>query len=342
MFELRACVRRGAERWARAGIRPRTGGICVKNAERLAFATLGATFFLVIVGVIVRATDSGLGCSNWPTCEGGVLPPGHSKALIESSHRIMASLVGLLVIAVAFMAWRHFRHVSGIFWVALVTVPLVGFQGILGAITVKRELPPEIVATHLLTAMSVLVCEAFVAFGMMRVNRRNDTSAATTRSARFAVGRLSILALVWLAALMWIGAYMAESGASTACASWPTCNGGQIFPGNDSQEITHMVHRYLAAGFLLVILPFVVSAIRRKDELPWAKPIAHAVIGLYVAQVTVGALNVWFTFPDTLTVLHTAIASGIWLSLASAAVLSYYTPAPARRARCFPAAEVPA
>jgi heme A synthase len=51
---------------------------------------------------------------------------------------------------------------------------------------------------------------------------------------------------------------------------------------------------------------------------------------LYVAQVAVGALNVAYEFPDSLTVTHTAIAGLVWFVLSSGAVLGLYSPAGAR------------
>ncbi|MGH2610828.1 MAG: COX15/CtaA family protein, partial [Tepidiformaceae bacterium] len=138
----------------------------MKNAQRLALATVAATLVLIAVGVLVRATGSGLGCPDWPLCHGGAVPPNDDKAIIEYSHRFVASAVGLLVIATAVFAWRHYRHAPVVFWAAVLAVPLVGFQGLLGAITVVRELPPEVVATHLLTAMVILTFEIVVAIGM--------------------------------------------------------------------------------------------------------------------------------------------------------------------------------
>ncbi|MGE5594422.1 MAG: COX15/CtaA family protein [Hyphomicrobiales bacterium] len=302
------------------------------NAQRLAIATALATLVLIAVGALVRATGSGLGCPDWPTCHGGVVPPGHRTAVIEYSHRFVASVVGLMVIATAVMAWKYYRHVPFIVWVATITVPLVGIQGLLGAITVVRELPPEIVATHLVTAMLVLGCEIAVAVSMYLedpAHRHRLTSAANAAAAH-RVGALAAAAMGWLAVTMWIGGYMAESGASTACSGWPLCN-GSVVPANDDQEITHMVHRYLAGALVFLIVPFLIAAWRARDRLFWAAPAAIAVIALYVAQVIVGAFNVWYTFPDTLTVAHTAIAAGVWFGLTTAAVFAFYAPAAERR-----------
>lgn len=304
----------------------------MKLAQRLALATFVLTVALIGLGAYVRATGSGLGCPDWPTCHGGIIPPGSRHPLIEFSHRFTGTVVGLLVIATAIAAWKFYRNVPIAVWSATIAVPLVGVQGFLGAITVWRELPPEIVASHLLTAMVVLTFELVAFFAMYledpaRRGRLREIADAPTRLP----GKLSIVATGWFAGLLWIGGYMAESGASTSCSGWPLCN-GSVLPANDDQEITHMLHRYLAGLFVFIIVPLVVVMWRRRDEIFWARPLALAVGGLFALEVMVGAFNVWYTFPDLLTVAHTVIASCLWSALSSAAILTYYAAAPERRA----------
>jgi heme A synthase len=292
-------------------------------AQRLAVLTAFATLFLVGVGVLVRATGSGLGCPDWPTCHGSAIPPGHREALIEFSHRFTAMVVGFLVVAVAILAWKHYRHVPIITWLATATVPLVGIQGILGAITVKRELPPEVVATHLLTAMLVLSCEIAVAVAMYLEDPAHADQLSAAIEAPKRVGSLAFGALAWLAVTMWIGGYMAESGASTACSGWPLCNGSAL-PAADDHEVTHMLHRYLAGALIAFVIPLVVLAWRQRHELQWGRGFAVLLGSLYLAQVAVGALNVWFTFPDVLTITHTVLAASIWFTLSGAVALTFY------------------
>lgn len=308
----------------------------MKNAQRLAVATCFATLFLITLGVLVRVTGSGLGCPDWPTCYGSVVPPGQQSSLIEFSHRITASIVGFMVIGVAVMAWISYRHVPFITWMATITVPLVGFQGILGAIAVVRELPPEVVATHLLTAMLVLWAEVAVAIAMYREDPDHQGGVVHVTPQARRIGLVALVTMGWLAVTFWVGGYMAESGASTACKGWPLCN-GSLLPAADSQEITHMLHRYLAGGVVFLIVPFVVMAWRARGALPWAGWLAIAAGSLYVVQVVLGALNVWYTFPDVLAIAHTTVAAGIWLTLAAAAVSSYYAPAAERASRRSPA-----
>ncbi len=305
-------------------------------AQRLALTTCLATLFLIAVGAFVRASGSGLGCPDWPTCHGGVVPPGGKHSLIEFSHRFTGTVVGLLVIATAVAAWRAYRHAPFVTWGAITAVPLVGFQGILGAITVLHELPPEIVATHLITAMLVLSVELAVYLAMYLEDPRRTERLQAIQSAPRTVGGLAIAAVAWLAALMWIGGYMAESGASAACSGWPLCN-GSVLPAADDQEVTHMLHRYLAGLFIFFVAPLVAIAWKQRGQLFWALPFSLALAALYITQVAVGALNVWLTFPDGLAVAHTVIASGVWFTLASAVILTFYQPANVREPESLPA-----
>lgn len=306
----------------------------MKLAQGLALGTCFLTLVLIGIGAFVRASGSGLGCGpDWPTCSGGgVIPPDTYHAIVESTHRYTASVVGVLTILTAIATWKWYRHSRVAMWAAGISIPLVAFQAILGMITVKHDLAPAVVASHLIIAMVFMSCmlAVWVAMYLEDPERGHRLRAVVTAPTR-RPGLASAVAIVWLTGVMWIGAYMAESGASTACKGWPLCN-GSVAPDGSQHEIVHMVHRYIAGLFIFFVIAVAYYSWKHRDELFWAGPVAVAVSVLYVLQVMVGAFNVWYTFPDWLSVSHTVIAACVWLTLSSAILFTYYSPAAERKA----------
>src|SRR2546430_10124773 len=115
-----------------------------------------------MLGAIVGTGGWGMGCGDhWPLCNGKLLPPLDLPTLIEYGHRLAAALVSVLVSALAAYAWWLRRGAgSGERYVpsrtAYVALGLLSVQVLLGAVTVKLELPPWTVILHLGTAMLLL------------------------------------------------------------------------------------------------------------------------------------------------------------------------------------------
>src|SRR5919201_5408531 len=90
------------------------GGEQLRRFRRLADLTALVTFLLIIVGGVVRVSDSGLGCGpggsgtkGWPLCGGDVIPlVGDENTLIEFSHRALAAVV---VVLIALLCWQAYR-----------------------------------------------------------------------------------------------------------------------------------------------------------------------------------------------------------------------------------------
>src|SRR5690349_712896 len=78
---------------------------------RLAFITSLLTLGLIIIGAVVRVSDSGLGCGNdWPLCNGSIFPPlDNITAWIEWSHRLVAMLIGVFGIGMLITVFRLHR-----------------------------------------------------------------------------------------------------------------------------------------------------------------------------------------------------------------------------------------
>ena len=77
--------------------------------RRLAVITAVMVYLLMVMGGIVRVTGSGLGCPDWPTCYGHLIPPLELHSIIEYTHRTIAALTGGFIIATVAAAWLRFR-----------------------------------------------------------------------------------------------------------------------------------------------------------------------------------------------------------------------------------------
>src|SRR5215472_13536594 len=76
----------------------------MKIVRRIAWVTVGFTYFLIALGGTVRVSDSGLSCPDWPLCFGRPYAPPEIHALLEEAHRYTASIVSVLVVALAISA----------------------------------------------------------------------------------------------------------------------------------------------------------------------------------------------------------------------------------------------
>src|SRR5262245_12110213 len=123
--------------------------------QRLALCTTAITYFLILVGGLVRASGAGLGCPDWPRCFGSWVPPASAAELppqfdaslfnpalmwTEYLNRLLGVTVGFLILATVLSAWRHHRDHSGIFRATIAALLLTGFQGWLGGRVVASEL----------------------------------------------------------------------------------------------------------------------------------------------------------------------------------------------------------
>jgi heme A synthase len=248
----------------------------------LAWTATACTYLLLVLGAVVRITGSGMGCGDhWPLCNGRLFPPlDDLGTLIEWSHRLLASVVSVLVAAMALVAWRE-RRASATPYVAL---GIVGVQVLLGGITVKTGLTPLMVILHLATAMVLLAT-------LLMAARPHPLSPSP------------LLGLAFVTILF--GALVANLGAASACLGFPLCN-GQLFPAGNYLQHLHWTHRLLAYALTAYVI---VWAFRTPGRGP------RVVLGLVLLQVAVGAATVLLGLPGALQAAHVAVGAGVWAGL---------------------------
>ncbi|GBD17835.1 Protoheme IX farnesyltransferase [bacterium HR27] len=274
----------------------------------LALATAIAGYSLIVVGGTVRVTGAGLGCGpEWPLCNGRIVPGWDLLAWIEYVHRLIALAVIVLTGVVAAVSWRAQVPDRWVKRLPLVAVGLVLVQALLGAVTVWTHLEAAVVALHLGVALSYLAVALVLAF--------RTWFPGLVRQAVHSPLRLWLrLSLVAVFVLMLSGAYMAKRGAGFACPEWPFC-GGFWLPSGWTNVDVHLTHRLLALVAVLSVVGLAWQARRVRSDAPWVVGLTTAAAALMVAQVFVGAANIWFRLHPAVSVAHLAVATVIWVTL---------------------------
>ena len=295
--------------------------------QRLLLVTIAATFILVVIGGTVRATGSGLGCPDWPTCHGKLIPSGDKHTLIEFSHRTAAAVVGVLFLGVTFFTFKTERRNRLVFWLAFVAGVLLVVQIGLGGVTVKKELPSEIVAAHLGTAMiftGVMIVTATISLLRARGYQAFEFAADAT------FNRLAMLTAATAFVTLVLGSYISGTDAALACGGWPLCN-GSLAPGllgdsssGGSAVGLHFLHRLVAGmlGIMTLALIYQAFEVRRRQPLLVWLSVAAGV--LYVVQALVGAANIWTDLAAGVIVAHLSLAALLWCVLVAISALAFY------------------
>jgi len=118
-----------------------------RGLNRFAILVACATFFLIIAGALVTSNDAGLATSDWPLSNGQFFPKMVGNLFWEHGHRMVATTVGILTIALAVYI-RVKEKREWVWKLALFALIAVIAQGLLGALTVKLLLPLPVSTAH--------------------------------------------------------------------------------------------------------------------------------------------------------------------------------------------------
>lgn len=303
----------------------------ILNFRRLVLATLVVGYILIIVGGIVRVEGAGMGCGDdWPICNGKVVPTFDYLTALEYAHRVVAGIVLVLTALLALLGWKLRGHGSWILALPMLAFGLVIAQALLGAVTVFVELEPEIVTAHLGMAQAYLAL--IVILALLAYRDRIAPGVAALRLTSFGWYGIAAAGAVFL--LMLTGAYTATSPAAWACPEWPGCHGNYVPAGTSPVDI-HLLHRWMATIALVAVIVGLIQARRLRQESPAILGLTAGAAAVMIAQVFIGAMNIWFELASWVSVTHLGAATFVWATLVAAAVLDAMLPAadPVRESR---------
>ncbi|MYH92967.1 MAG: heme A synthase [Acidimicrobiaceae bacterium] len=272
---------------------------------RLTRFALWALTAIVVTGVAVRLTGSGLGCEDWPTCsEDRFVADLEYHALVEFVNRLFTGVVAIAVIAAVLGSWRRRPRRTDLIVLSLGLVAGVLAQVGLGALLVLSELDPRFTMGHFLLSM-VLLWNAAV----LDTRARNDIEAGaggrppdgTTRLMQWAV-------LVVGGALLVTGTLVTGAGPHA---------------GDSRAERLPLLVREVARVHSIVALALLGMVVWTWWRLRASSSGGHVRMGriaaLLVVQGAIGYTQYFTGVPVLLVGIHVALASITWIEIVKAA-----------------------
>lgn len=299
--------------------------------QRFALLTTAATYALITLGGLVRASDSGLGCPDWPKCFDRWIPPLHAsdvpahidpalfnvaKAWTEYLNRLVGVGVGVLIFATFVLAFRRHRSTPRILWPTVSSFVLVGVEGWIGGRVVESGLSPLVLSVHLVFALAIvsLLLYATVQAFFPRGRRRPGLSPD-----RLKLGRIGLA--VSAAALLEVGIGAALRGEIQRVATGiPSLARARWL---DSVGTIALVHKGYAP-FVAVMVMLLVWFVHRKTEPDrWLRGTALLALFLVTLQVLAGAGLARFGLPRVLQVVHLSLGALLLGALTVLCLLAY-------------------
>ena len=151
----------------------------MRSIKNWVLATFILTFLVIIAGGVVRTTQSGMGCPDWPHCFGKWIPPTNAAELppdfekylnkqdidhsfnalhtwIEYINRLLGVLLGLFAVIQAFLLFMKRKALRKSYYFSLWFLFIVILTGLFGAIVVKLNLAHASISVHLLFAIVLI------------------------------------------------------------------------------------------------------------------------------------------------------------------------------------------
>lgn len=125
--------------------------------RRITAVALVALAFIIVTGGAVRLTGSGLGCTDWPSCEQNQFAPDlEYHAMVEWINRVITGFVSVAVILAVLGAIVRERYRRDLMWLAVGLVAMVVAQILLGGLLVRFHLWPPLVMGHFVLSLAAV------------------------------------------------------------------------------------------------------------------------------------------------------------------------------------------
>ena len=271
--------------------------------RRITLFALLALAFIVVTGAGVRLTGSGLGCTDWPTCEEGRLAPVDATdvhAMVEFVNRTITGLVSVAVILAVLGSLLRRPRRPDLTRLSLGLVAGVLAQIVLGGLTVLFELAPPFVMGHFILSM-VLLWNAVVLHH--RAGRPDGPSRPVVGPDLVGLGRL----------LLGAAALVVLSG-TVVTAAGP--HAGDAAARRLDVAVSSVARVHGTSVVLLLVLTLCALWVASRDRAPATVHDAlRCLLAVLVAQAGVGYAQYFTGVPAVLVGVHILGAVCVWIAV---------------------------
>jgi cytochrome c oxidase assembly protein subunit 15 len=271
---------------------------------------------IVVTGVAVRVTGSGLGCPTWPKCtDSSLYTELNTHGVIEFGNRMLTSLVSFAALAAVVGAYRrrpYRKDLRTLGWL----LPLgVAAQILLGGFTVRFDLAPGFVMSHYMLSMLILVACVVLDW---RAHREPEHFAAAAPADR--TFTRAVYALLPLGALtIFAGTAATAAGPHTGGTGTNDVVPRLIFKGADTLNFVIEQHARLATVLGVFAVVLWLLARRRGVTSEARKPLTWLCV-LLAAQGAIGFVQYELELPAEIVWVHASLAAATWLAVVFAVV----------------------
>ena len=268
-----------------------------------------ATALLIFAGGLVTSTGSGLSVPDWPNTYGWFMFAFPLEKMVggifyEHSHRLIASVVGFLIVVLAVWLWRAEPRP----WVRRLGYAALGAvitQGVLGGITVLWFLPDPISIAHAGLAQLVFCLTVTIAVvtsaGWKRGYPTNDATLQT----------VAIVTTVATYAQILVGATMRHTDAGLAIPDFPLAFGHLVPPLWTPSIAIHYAHRIGALIVTLLVIATTGHVLRHHRSNPELRQPSLLLLAFVAVQLTLGALTVLSGKQYVINSLHVVTGAAV-------------------------------
>jgi len=330
--------------------------------HRFAWLTVGFILLLIFVGGMVKSTNSGLAVPDWPNTYGHFMFSFPLDRMVggvfwEHSHRMIASIAGLLTFGLTIWIWRVDKR-KWVKHLALWTSIAVLVQGIFGGVTVLLGLPAWTSTFHGTLGQTYFCMSLILALALSPRWIEAPANAKQQDHSTITLRRLTLWTVGAIMIQLILGAYMRHIEAGLVIPDFPTMFGAWSLPLSDASiafaneelrhngildklllsEVTrehmvaHLAHRFWALVVSILSIWTALHVFRNyRNRREFFRP-ATLLLVLLVVQVSLGISTIYTGKQPLVTTFHVMVGAVVLGTAVALAAQTHRLFAPARLA----------